>query len=121
MHPSVQIAFGHLLVNDSAARCHPLYISCSDRTAIAHAVAVLHGSSENVGDRLNAAMRVPGKAREIVFRNIVAEIVEEGRRGSTKEVSRTRRARPRPTPAPSRVGLAMMSCFTGRMDMGPPV
>ena len=47
---------------------------------IAHAVAVFDGSGEDVGDGLDAAVRVPGKSGEVVLGNVVAEIVEEQER-----------------------------------------
>src|SRR5215469_6534794 len=64
-------------MNDATACGHPLDIAGSDRTLISHAVAVLDRTSEDISDRLNAAMRVPRKAREVILRHVVAEIVEQ--------------------------------------------
>ena len=80
VHAPGRIALGHLLMNDAAARGHPLHIARGDRAVVAHAVAVLDGPGENVGDRLDSAMRMPGKAREIILGNVVAEIVEQQKR-----------------------------------------
>ena len=38
---------------------------------------MLHGAGEHVGDGFDAAVRMPGEAREIVGGPIVAEIVEQ--------------------------------------------
>ena len=73
----VGIALGHLLVDDAAARGHPLHVAGGDGAVVAHAVAVLDGSGEDIGDGLDPAMRVPRKAREIILGNVIAEIVEE--------------------------------------------
>ena len=77
MHAARLVALGHLLVDDAAARRHPLDVAGGDGAVVAHAVAVLHGSGEDVGDGLDAAVRVPREARQIVLRNVIAEIVEE--------------------------------------------
>ena len=77
VHAALLIALGHLLMDDSAAGSHPLHIPGRDGPAIADTVAVLHGSRENIRDGLNAAMRMPRKAFQILFRNIVAEIVQK--------------------------------------------
>ena len=41
---------------------------------------MLDRARQDVGDRLDAAMRMPGKAGEIILRPIVAEIVEQQER-----------------------------------------
>ena len=59
----------------------PAVIHCTspgaDGALVSHAVAVLHRSGEHVGDGLDAAVRMPGKARQIILGNIVAEIIEQ--------------------------------------------
>ena len=77
MHAARCIALGHFLVDDAAARRHPLDVAGGDGAVVPHAIAMLHGSSQDVGDGLNAAVRVPGKARQVVFGHVVAEIVEQ--------------------------------------------
>ena len=92
MHPAIGIAFRHLLVNDSTAGRHPLNVTRADDTAMAQAVAVLDGSGEDVGDRLDTSMRMPWKAGEIVFRSLIAEIVKKKKRieiGRIAEPKRT--------------------------------
>jgi hypothetical protein len=38
---------------------------------------MLDGSSEHVSDRLNSAVWVPGKTSEVVFRDIIPEVVKQ--------------------------------------------
>src|SRR5579862_1867825 len=64
-------------MNDAAAGGHPLDIPRSDRALVPHAVAVLNRSSEDVGDCLDAAMRMPREPRQVVLGDIVAEIIEQ--------------------------------------------
>jgi len=80
MHAASFITLGHFLMDDATARGHPLDVSRGDGAAIADAVAVFDGAREDVGDGFNAAMRVPGETRKIVFWNVVAEIIEEKER-----------------------------------------
>src|ERR1700730_698266 len=80
MHASSRIAFRHLLVDDSAACCHPLHVAGCDGAAVPHAVAVFPGSPQNVGDGLDAAVRMPGKARQIILGNVIAEVVKQKER-----------------------------------------
>ena len=62
----------------------PAVIHCTSpapmRAAVAEAVAVLDRAGEHVGDRLDAAVRVPREAGEVVGRALVAEIVEQQER-----------------------------------------
>ena len=77
VHAASRIALGHFLVDDAAAGGHPLHVAGGDGAAVPHAVAVFDGSGEDVGDGLDAAVRMPGKSGKIVLGNVVAEIVEE--------------------------------------------
>jgi hypothetical protein len=64
-------------VDDAASRGHPLDVAGGDVAPVSHAVPVLHVPFDNVGDRLDPAVRVPGKPGK-VFRGVVRpEIVEE--------------------------------------------
>ena len=80
MHAALRIALRHFLVHDAAARGHPLHVAGAERAAIAEAVAVIDGAGEHIGDGLDAAMRMPRKAGEVVGRAVVAEIVEQQER-----------------------------------------
>ena len=77
VHAAGVVALGHFLVDDAAAGGHPLDVAGGDGAVVAHAVAVLDGAGEDVGDGFDAAMRMPGEAGEVVVGDVVAEIVEE--------------------------------------------
>ncbi len=77
VHPPVGVALGHLLVEDAAARRHPLDVTGPDDPLVPQAVLVLHGSGEHVGDRLDAAVRVPRESGPVVVRPVAAEVVEQ--------------------------------------------
>ena len=82
----------------------PAVIHCTsprgDDAAVAQAVAVLHVAVEHVGDGLDAAMRMPGEARQVVRRVVGAEIVQQQEGVELGSARRSRRpaagARPRP-------------------------
>src|SRR5262249_29741938 len=74
---SLFIALGHFLVNDAAARAHPLHVPRTDDATIAEAVAVLDLTAKDVGDGLHASMRVPGEALAVLVGVIRAEVVEQ--------------------------------------------
>ena len=77
MHPAGIVTLGHFLVNNATACSHPLHVSGGDHAAVTHAVAVLNLSGQNVCDRLNPAMRMPWKTRQVILRNIIAEVVQQ--------------------------------------------
>ena len=91
MHAAGRIALGHLLVNDAAACSHPLHIAGRDRATIPHAVAVLDRSGKHVRDGLDAAVRMPGKARQIILGDVIAEIVEQEKRIEILRVAKAER------------------------------
>ena len=80
MHQARRVAFGHLLVDNAAPRRHPLNVAGADGPMVPHAVAMFHGPGQNVSDRLDAAMRVPGESGQVILRHVVAEIVEQQKR-----------------------------------------
>jgi len=77
MHSARLVALGHLLVDNPAPRRHPLDVAGGDGAAVPHAIAVLHGSGENVRDGFDPAVGVPREARQVVRGNVIAEVVEE--------------------------------------------
>src|SRR3974390_394041 len=79
-------------MQDAAAGGHPLHVASAEIAAIAEAVAVLDVAGEHVGDGLDAAMRMPGKAGEILIRAVVAEIVEQQERVEFTGVAEAERA-----------------------------
>ena len=74
------IALGHLLVEDAAAGGHPLHVAGGHLALVAEAVAVLDRTGEYVGDGLDPAVRMPGKSRQVIFRILIAEIVQQQER-----------------------------------------
>ena len=74
------VAFGHLLVEDAAAGGHPLDVARSHAALVAEGVAVGDFAGQDVGDGLDAAMRVPGEAGEVVRGVLVAEIIQQEER-----------------------------------------
>src|SRR5258705_5294822 len=79
-HLSLAVALGHLLVDDAASGGHPLHVAGRDQAAVSQAVAVLHVAVEDIGDRLDAAMRMPGKAALVILRVLRMKRVQEQKR-----------------------------------------
>src|SRR5688500_13154531 len=77
MHSAEIVALRHFLMDDAAPRGHPLNVAGSDGAAISHAVTMLDGSGEYVGDGLNSPVWVPGKASEVVLRHVIPKIVKQ--------------------------------------------
>src|SRR4051794_20692397 len=86
------IAERHFLMDNAAARGHPLHVTRRDGSAIAHTVTMLHSAGEYVGDGLNAAMRMPGKARKVILRNIIAKIIQQQKRIEVFGITESERA-----------------------------
>src|SRR5262249_31156402 len=61
-------------------RRHPLDVAGPELSRVPEAVAVEDGAGQHVCDGLDAAVRVPGEAGDVVGRALVAEIVEEQER-----------------------------------------
>src|SRR5213595_60027 len=79
-HPALAVALRHLLVDDAAAGGHPLHVPRRDDAAVPEAVPVLHVAGEDVRDRLDAAVRVPGEPADVLGRVVRTEVVEEEER-----------------------------------------
>jgi hypothetical protein len=47
---------------------------------IAQAIPVFNGAGQDVGDRFNPPMRVPGKTGEVILRQIISKIIQEQER-----------------------------------------
>ena len=80
MHPALLIAPGHFLVQDAASGGHPLHIARGHLALVAEAVAVLDRTGEYVRNRLDPAVRMPGKSRQVIFRIVIAKVVQEQER-----------------------------------------
>ena len=92
VHAPARIALRHLLMHDAAAGGHPLHVAGAQAAAVAEAVAVFDRTGEDVGDRLDPAMRVPWKALEEILRPLVSEIVEEQKRIELVGIAEAERA-----------------------------
>ena len=68
---------GHFLMNDAAARRHPLDVTGPDGAGIAHTVAMVHLTAQHIGDGFNAAMGVPGEAFGISCRIVITKIIQQ--------------------------------------------
>src|SRR5205809_3806451 len=76
----VAVHFRHLLVDDPAARGHPLDVPAADDPFVPDAVLMLDATVQHVGHRLDAAVRMPRETRD-VFRGVLGtEVVEEKER-----------------------------------------
>ena len=80
VHAALGVALRHFLMQDAAARRHPLHVAGIEIAAIAEAVAVLDGAGQHISNGLDAAMRMPRKAGAIIVGPVIAEIVEQKER-----------------------------------------
>src|SRR5205814_473135 len=79
------------LMNDASAGCHPLDLAGGDGAMIAHAVAVLDRAGQDISDRLDAAVRMPRKAREVIGWNVIPEIIQQQERVEVRRVAEPKR------------------------------
>src|SRR5262249_38610926 len=77
MHFPLAVSLRHFLVENPPPGRHPLHVAGSELTPISQTVAVIDASRQHIGDRLDPAVGMPGKSSAIVFRTIVAEVVEQ--------------------------------------------
>jgi len=70
----------HLRMQDAAAGGHPLHAARAEVAPVAVVVAVAHMAGKHVGHRLEAAVRMLGKAGEVVVRAVGAELVQQQER-----------------------------------------
>src|SRR5213594_775864 len=80
MHAPPWVPARHLLMQDPAARGHPLHVTRSESSLVSEAVAVVDGPREDVRDRFDPPMGVPGEPREVILRVLVAKVVEQEER-----------------------------------------
>jgi hypothetical protein len=67
---------GQFGVDHAAARGHPLHAAVFEQALVAGAVAVAHAPGDHVGHGLEAAVRMVGKARDVVVGLVAAKGVE---------------------------------------------
>ena len=77
---AARLLLGHLRVDDAAAGGHPLHAARLEQADVADAVAVAHAALEHDRHGLEAAVRMVGKAADVVGRGIAAEGVEHQER-----------------------------------------
>ena len=110
-----QLLGRHLVVEDAGAGGHPLRGAVGDEAAAAGRVVVREGAVHDVGDGLEAAVRVPGRALRLAGRVLDgAQVVEQQEgvrvRGSRRAGRRGGPGSPRP-----RAGVgAVTTLRTGR-------
>ena len=92
VHASPVVPFRHLLVQDAAARRHPLHVASAHFALIAQAVAVFDGAGKNVGDRLNPSVRMPRKSGQVIPRIVVAKIIQQKKRIEILRLAEAERA-----------------------------
>ena len=80
VHPARQITLRHFLVDDAASGGHPLDIAGADCAAVTNTIAMFNCTCEDLGDRFDPAVRVPGESGKVIRRNIIPEIIEEKER-----------------------------------------
>src|SRR3974390_766323 len=80
VHAPSRVAARHLLVDDARSGGHPLDVACANRALVPHGIAVIDFPRQNISDGLDAAVGVPGKARKIILRHVVAEVIEQQER-----------------------------------------
>src|SRR5882724_1990177 len=71
---------GHLGVDDTARRRHPLYVAGTEVAAIAEVIFMAHAAVEHVGNGFEAAMRMCREAGHVVVRVIGIKLVEHQKR-----------------------------------------
>src|ERR1700681_5092932 len=64
-------------MQDSATGVHPLHVAGDHCALVAETVAVLDRTGEYIGDRLDPAVRMPRKSRNVIFWILIAEVVQQ--------------------------------------------
>src|SRR6267142_6518564 len=92
MHAARSVALWHLLMDDAAAGGHPLHITGGNGAAVAHAVTMFDSAGEDVGDRFNSPVRMPGEASQIILGNVVSEVVQQQEWIKVRRIAEAERA-----------------------------
>ncbi len=67
-------------MDDAAAGGHPLHVTASEIAAVAHVILMQHVAVKHVGHGLETAVRMAGKAGDVIVRVLGAELVEHQER-----------------------------------------
>jgi hypothetical protein len=84
-HPAF-LLFGHLRMHQPPTGGHPLHAAGYEHALVTVVVAVAHAAVEHVSDRLEPAVRVIGKAGEVVLGLIGAELIEHEERIQVRQL-----------------------------------
>jgi cyclase len=112
MHASLLVALRHFLMDDAAARGHPLDVARAERAAIAEAVTVFDRAGQDVCDCFNAAVWMPRESSQILLGIVVAKVIEEQKWIKLLRVSETEGALQLDTRSLER-GLGTEDAFDG--------
>src|SRR6476661_3568179 len=88
MHLAHGVPFRHFLMNDASAGGHPLNIAYTNCAVVSQTVAMLNRAGEDVCYRFDPTMRMPRETCEVIFRDVIAEVIQEKERiefGSVSE------------------------------------
>jgi hypothetical protein len=88
-----KVALGHFLVHDAASGGHPLHVTGAQGAGVAEAVAMFDGTGQHIGNGLDAAVRMPGKALEVILRLVELRKSSNSRNGSVIDGSSKPNAR----------------------------
>ena len=80
MHLPLRVSGRHFLMDDAGSGCHPLNVTVAEHAAVAKRIAMFDIALQDIGDGLDATMRVPGKAFQIFRRVVIPEIVHHQER-----------------------------------------
>jgi hypothetical protein len=80
VHAAAAVSLRHFLMEDPAARRHPLHISGPEYTLIAQAVSMADLTGENIRYRLDTTVWMPREARNIIVRIVILEVIEKKER-----------------------------------------
>ena len=113
-HAARLIPFRHLLMDDPAAGRHPLDVTGADHPLVSHTVSVFDPSVQDVRDRLDPPVGVPGEALQVIPRIVRTEIVEKQKRIELRPLVETEQPL-QPDPRPFEDGFAFddLSDFSG--------
>src|SRR5690242_40234 len=92
MHAALRVAFGHFLVQNAAARSHPLHVTGGHFAFIAETVAVFYGASQHVCNGLDPTVWMPRESGPVVIRIVIPEIVQQQERVELFRFAETERA-----------------------------
>ncbi len=80
MHLPGGVSLRHFLMQDAGPGGHPLHRPGPEGAPVAQRIAVIDRALQNVGDRLDAPVRVPWEPLAIEVRVVAPEVVEQQER-----------------------------------------